>query len=344
MQAPLAQYVTTPDGYNIAYSVTGDGTPLILTPAAFNHIQLVWKSPSRREWLEGLSQRFRLVQFDFRGQGMSTRGLPASFTIADYETDIETLVNHLELDQFVLLGTCITGHAALRFAARHQDRLLALLLLTTAVSERAWPIDLFAGLGRENWELLLWSRLAPGLSSREAELRSDVMRQMMTRDDALIRWQGSADSDVSDVLPCIRTPTLVMHPRDFVHLRADEAVKLASGLPNARLTMLESDDPGDLQGKPSSALAAIDEFFTGLSAEDGRTPPNETPPQPAKLSVRQAEVLGLLVKGRTNREIADELVLSLRTVERHIEELYAKLGVRNRAEAVALALGRLGEK
>jgi pimeloyl-ACP methyl ester carboxylesterase/DNA-binding CsgD family transcriptional regulator len=344
MGAPPAQYVTTPDGYNIAYAVTGSGTPLLLTPPGFNHIQHAWNSPARREWLEGLSQRFQLVQFDFRGQGLSTRGLPESFTIADYETDIETLVDHLQLDQFVLLGTCITGHATLRFAAKHQERLQALLLLTTAVSERAWPIDLFAGLGRENWELLLWSRLAPGLSSREIESMAEITRQMMTQEDAVIRWQGSAESDVSALLPEIRTPALVMHPRDFLHLNAEEAVKLASGLPNARLTMLESDDPGDLHGRPSSALLAIDNFFAGFSTENGRPVLEKVRAQPVKLSTRQTEVLALLVRGKTNREIATELVLSLRTVERHIEELYAKLQVRNRAEAIALALGRLGEK
>jgi len=213
--------------------------------------------------------------------------------------------------------------------------------LTTAVSERAWPIDIFAGLGGENWELLLWSRLVPGLSSREAESRIDLTRQMMTREDAVIRWQGSAESDVSALLPVIRTPTLVMHPRDFIHLKAEEAVKLASGLPNARLTMLESDDPGDLHGKPASALAAIDDFFAGLSTEERHAPLEESR-RPAKLSVRQTEVLALLVRGRTNREIAAEMGLSLRTVERHIEELYAKLDVRNRAEAIALALGPFG--
>jgi DNA-binding CsgD family transcriptional regulator len=223
----------------------------------------------------------------------------------------------------------------------HPERLRALILLTTAVSQRAWPLDLFAGLGRENWELLLWSRLAPGLSSREAESRIEHTRQMMTREDAVIRWQGSAPSDVSALLPTIQTPTLVIHPRDFIHLKAEEAVRLASGLPNARLTMLESDDPGDLHGRPASALAAIDDFFAGLSTEDEHVALEESRPRRVKLSARQTEVLALLVKGKTNREIATDLVLSLRTVERHVEELYAKLDVRNRAEAIALALGPL---
>ena len=219
----------------------------------------------------------------------------------------------------------------------------ALILCTTAVSERAWPIDLLEELAGKNWELLLWSRLIPGLSSSQDEARIERLRQLMTVEDAITRWRGSVDSDISALLPLIRTPSLVMHPRDFIHLNSEEAVKLASGLPNARLTMLESDDPGALLGRPSSALAAIDDFFAGLSSQERRAPVEESR-RPARLSARQTEVLALLVTGKTNREIAAQLALSLRTVERHIEELYAKLEVRNRAEAIAFALGPMGQK
>ena len=48
-------------------------------------------------------------------------------------------------------------------------------------------------------------------------------------------------------------------------------------------------------------------------------------------------MLRLVAAGRSNQEIGEELVLSVRTVERHITNLYAKLGVRGRAEATAYA-------
>jgi DNA-binding NarL/FixJ family response regulator len=58
---------------------------------------------------------------------------------------------------------------------------------------------------------------------------------------------------------------------------------------------------------------------------------------PAGLSPREVEVLRLLAAGLSNREIADELFLSARTVERHLTHLYTKLGVRGRAEAIIFA-------
>ena len=58
----------------------------------------------------------------------------------------------------------------------------------------------------------------------------------------------------------------------------------------------------------------------------------------ARLSRREAEVLGLLAQGLSNREIAGVLWLSERTVERHITGLYRKIGVERRSEATAFAM------
>jgi DNA-binding NarL/FixJ family response regulator len=51
-------------------------------------------------------------------------------------------------------------------------------------------------------------------------------------------------------------------------------------------------------------------------------------------------VLGLLAGGKTNKQIAAELVLSVSTVQRHVANVYAKIGARGRAEATAYALRR----
>jgi DNA-binding CsgD family transcriptional regulator len=59
---------------------------------------------------------------------------------------------------------------------------------------------------------------------------------------------------------------------------------------------------------------------------------------PAGLTGREVEVLRLVADGRTNREIADRLVLSVHTVERHLANCYRKIGARNRSDATAFAL------
>lgn len=48
--------------------------------------------------------------------------------------------------------------------------------------------------------------------------------------------------------------------------------------------------------------------------------------------VVEREIAGLIAAGRTNREVAEQLVLSTRTIEAHVRNIYAKLGVRSRVE------------
>jgi DNA-binding NarL/FixJ family response regulator len=59
---------------------------------------------------------------------------------------------------------------------------------------------------------------------------------------------------------------------------------------------------------------------------------------PENLTSREVEVLRFIAAGKSNREIADDLVISVRTVERHIANLYTKIGARTKAQATAFAL------
>jgi DNA-binding NarL/FixJ family response regulator len=61
---------------------------------------------------------------------------------------------------------------------------------------------------------------------------------------------------------------------------------------------------------------------------------------PDRLTPREAEILRLLAGGRSNPAIAGELVLSVYTVERHVANIYSKIGVHTRVEATAYALRR----
>jgi DNA-binding CsgD family transcriptional regulator len=97
-----------------------------------------------------------------------------------------------------------------------------------------------------------------------------------------------------------------------------------------------------LPGVEALAVAARDEFARmgmtmWLERADGLAATLASRP-PAGLSRRELDVLRLVGAGRTNKEIAGELVISVRTVERHVLNAYAKIGARRRADAIAYAL------
>jgi DNA-binding NarL/FixJ family response regulator len=82
---------------------------------------------------------------------------------------------------------------------------------------------------------------------------------------------------------------------------------------------------------------ALSGTFSGVSTLPQDRVDHPTPAD-SSLTARETEVLRLVADGSSNQQIASKLVLSLRTVERHIANIYAKLGARNRVEATAYAV------
>jgi DNA-binding NarL/FixJ family response regulator len=78
------------------------------------------------------------------------------------------------------------------------------------------------------------------------------------------------------------------------------------------------------------------EFLLRLAKDSSANTPAEFSSE-LGLTTREGEVLGWLAKGKTNRDIAQILGLSPRTVDKHLEQIYAKLGVENRTAAAAIA-------
>jgi pimeloyl-ACP methyl ester carboxylesterase len=128
MEPPSIRYATTSDGYRIAYCVSGAGLPLVLMPQPHSHLRHLWHTKYQRSFFEALAQRYLLVQYDGRGQGLSDRGLSDDFAIADYLLDLQAVIDALGLDRFLLFGTNGSNHTAVLYASSHPGRLHGLLV------------------------------------------------------------------------------------------------------------------------------------------------------------------------------------------------------------------------
>ncbi|MDN5929623.1 MAG: LuxR C-terminal-related transcriptional regulator, partial [Pseudonocardia sp.] len=141
---------------------------------------------------------------------------------------------------------------------------------------------------------------------------------------------------------------------------ADAALHDAPWVRNLGRRLVAEAAIADGWGEPAQWLHHAHAFFAGSTPElaracrsllrrSGSALPRDTaalvPPELAARGVtgREADVLTLLVRGLSNREIADQLLVSPRTVEKHVERLLAKTGTARRTQLVALA-GRLGER
>ncbi len=153
----------------------------------------------------------------------------------------------------------------------------------------------------------------------------------------------NSEVDVLDRLPLVTVPTLVLHA---LHERAvpfEQGRQLGALIPNARMVPLESRNHLLLESEPAwqTCLSEIRNFL-------GLDPPGDVPSDPAVqadnapdgLTPREVEVIRLLASGKSNQEIAQELVISFNTVTNHVKNILGKTGCSNRTEAAAYAIRR----
>jgi DNA-binding CsgD family transcriptional regulator/pimeloyl-ACP methyl ester carboxylesterase len=330
MDAPPVQFVKTSDGFNIAYSVCGEGSPLVLLPLPFaNNIELLWDGSLYREFFEGLALHYRLVQFDARGMGSSSRGLPADFSHFDYIRDLEAVVDRLGLERFALLGSGSSAYTAVPYALDHPNKVVCMALWHPGFDHSAGRDSMalpYEELLDRSWELFLQT-MTGGVP---AKLR--LFRESQTPEDIRTEVRGIYGMSVRNLIPSVTTPVLVMGPRNVsINPQARQYREFVELAPNARLVMYDAPPVG---GLGPYLLPAIYQFVDEVWAENGASGSQASQ---SVLSEREVEVLRLLAAGKSNQEIAEQLVLSLHTVRRHVANIFDKTGVANRAHAGAWA-------
>ena len=335
MDAPPVQYVRTSDGYDIAYGVCGTGPTMVFVGAGFMHFQLAWKLPRLRDWLNRLAERFHVVQLDVRGAGLSSRDLPG-LSVEDYQRDMDAVIEHLGLEGFVLyahsfLPTCI----ATQYAVRNPERVSALVLaaaVTALASQRA-P-SLFAAFPNEDWSIFLRTLIQVGMdpeSSEQTEEMLELFKQAFDQQDFLLMVAAANRFSLPELLPKLTTPTLVLTTRSAGLYPLEQSLEVAR-LAGAKLVSL---DGKSSYGDAEQGVAAIEAFLAGLPSDPARS---AVPPEGAAgLSSRELEVLRLIAAGKSNPQIAEALVISLNTVQRHVSNILTKTGAANRTEAAIYA-------
>jgi len=334
----------TTDGKRLAYTLSGQGTPVVLVPNTFMHVVWAWRR--HPELMEGLAGRFRLLHYNYRGQGMSTRGLAPDHSMADWQRDLETVIDAAVFDRAVLVGLGHGGHIAVRYTLAHPERVRALILFGPAIAMGEWSHAMMRAVSAENWELYKHNMIPRAAPPDDVAMWEQAMRETQTNEEFQIAIREIFSWDLSNDLHHLDLPTLVVHPRQMLTLAVEHSQRFAASIRGARFVPTE----GELAlGNAGESLAAIDSFMAslGLASSEGAPPGNKQHAEShgssangsgTALTQREREVLRLIASGRSNQQIAEELVLSVRTVERHITNLYAKIGAHGKADATAYAL------
>jgi pimeloyl-ACP methyl ester carboxylesterase/DNA-binding CsgD family transcriptional regulator len=338
------RFCIAPDGVRLAYATHGSGPPIVRAATWLTHLELDWKSPVWRHWLEGLGHGHTLVRYDERGCGLSDRAV-GDLSVDTWVADLETVVDAVGLDRFALLGVSQGAAIALAYAVRHPERLTHLVLYGGYARGRK-----FRDPDQRRQEEALLSAIRAGWTDPNPTFRhvfsmlflphgtpeqmawyDDLQRRSTSAETAVRLYDARGSVDVADVAPRVSARTLVMHAREDRVVPVDEGRLLGALIPDARLVLLESANHILLSDEP-----AWPTFLSELHAFLG-TDLASVRPAVEDLSPRELEVLELVAGGLTNEAIAERMCLSVRTVERHLSNIYAKLRVSGKAGRAAAA-------
>lgn len=128
-------------------------------------------------------------------------------------------------------------------------------------------------------------------------------------------------------------PTLVLHATDDALVPFEEGRLVATLIPDARFVPLEGRNHILLAGEPAWKRF-LEEVRRFLDVEGPRPRPLNASDE---VTARERAVLKLVAEGRSNDDIAAVLSLSVRTVERHLSNVYVKLGLSGKGARAAAA-------
>lgn len=348
-QPQSVRFCTAPDGVRIAYAVHGEGPPLLVSTCWLSHLQHDWESPVWRHFLRDLGRIATVVRFDERGYGLSDRDV-SDFSLAARVGDLEAVADAAGFERFALMAMSQGGPPAIVYTVEHAERVSRLLFYNSsaAIMPDPTPEDLELNLTYEQlikvgyarpdstFRRVLTSVMIPGATEEQMRWLDDLQRFATTAHNAYLARHALTAIDVRDLLPGICAPTLVLHSLGDRLTSFDKGRLLATRIPQARLVALESDNHILLSDEPAWPVL-VREIEAFLAPE--KRPALRAEPV-AALSEREREVLSFAAQGLSNDEIAAGLYLSVRTVERHLHNAYAKLGVSGRT-ARAAAVFRL---
>jgi DNA-binding winged helix-turn-helix (wHTH) protein/pimeloyl-ACP methyl ester carboxylesterase len=258
------QFCTTSDQVTIAYSKVGSGLPLVKAGNWMNHLEYDWESPVWSHLLKWMADRWQLIRYDTRGNGLS------DWDVEDisFETmlcDLETVVDAAGLDRFALFGASQGCAVSIAYAIKHPDRVSKLLLYggfargrrTRGTEEDIKQADAMLTLMRTGWgqenpafRQVFTSLFVPGGTPEQVQWFNDLQRKTTSPENAARIRYVSDIINIEALLPQVKVPTLVLHCRNDAIQPIEEGRLIAASIPDCRFVGLEGENHLILESDP----------------------------------------------------------------------------------------------
>ena len=343
------RFCTSADGTRIALALSGTGPPLVRVANWFTHLDFDRHSAVWQHWFDFLSDGHSLIRYDPRGSGLSDRDVD-DFSLDRWIEDLDAVVQCAGLTRFPMIGLCQGGAVAAAYAARYPERINRLVLYDSypfgahaegvpdrlAQEARALAQMIEVGWGKKTgaFREVFANLLVPQAGKEALQWIGEMQRRSASARNARLMWDAFNHFDIRDVAGDIVAPTLVFHGRRDAMVPFEAGRKLASLIPGAQFVPLETDNHILLPKEEAwrTFCRELDGFLEHEhEADHGRNAALDI------LTARETEVLDGVARGLSNRDLADLLRLSEKTIRNHVSAIFSKLEVESRAQAVVLA-------
>jgi DNA-binding winged helix-turn-helix (wHTH) protein/pimeloyl-ACP methyl ester carboxylesterase len=266
------------DGVNLAVGRSGAGPVLLKTANWLNHLEFDWQSPIWSPWFSRLSDRFSLVRYDGRGNGLADHDVP-DISFEGFLRDLDAVAATIDADRFALLGLSQGAAAAIAYAVAQPERVTRLIVYGGYAQGRNKrgeggdenAAQAFLGLMRQGWGsegsafMRAFSSLYLPNGTAEQIRWFSEMQRMATSAQTAVRLRSACDDiDVMALLPRVSVPTLVIHARQDSVVPYAQGRAIAASIPNAKFVTLETENHVPLPGDPAweKLIGEIQNFAT----------------------------------------------------------------------------------
>ena len=247
------RFCTASHGVRIAYATCGSGPPLIKAANWLSHLEFDWESPVWRPMLRAFASSFCFIRYDERGNGLSDWEVE-DFSLDAFVDDLEAVVDAVGVERFALYGQSQGCPVSIAYAVDHPDRVSHLVLyggFVQGARRRGTEIDVereealtklvHEGWGQDNpaFRQIFTSQFMPDATTDQMNWFNELQRKTTSPENAAKLRVAIDEIDVTDLLPRIEVPTLVMHRRSDARQPFEEGRRLASLIPNAQFVALE---------------------------------------------------------------------------------------------------------
>lgn len=277
-QPSETRFCTASDGTGLAFSLTGDGPPIVKTSNWMTHLELDGEGPIWRHWIGEFSRGRRLLRYDQRGNGLSD--WRTTFSFEGFVDELESVVDAAGVERFDLLGISQGASVAIAYAVRHPERVRKMVLFggfargwavrtsPEEVARRQAMVTLTRdGWGRDNpaFRQMFTSLFMPDGTPDEQRWFNNMQRASTSAENAAAIQLAISTTDVEALLPQVRAPTLVAHRSDDAMVPFEAGRALARAIPGARFLALEGRNHVILADEPAwpRFTAAVRDFLDG---------------------------------------------------------------------------------